>query len=211
MPNSTWTLSEFKPGDLVRIRGADDHGHYEQWNAEVTGTLRPYTIEVCILQHHTQGIARFSQQYDHVHIDSIEMHVPAQPHDLEAIAIAWKHLGYIPLDETDFWTHGVPIHPAYPVPCFSPTYSAILARIYAQSNTPHLDALIDDDPHQSEIDWASSSDDDDELFTVATDDSHFVRETHAAVQQMSQRYCITDTPRQKSVRDFLNYLHYKYR
>jgi hypothetical protein len=86
-------------------------------------------------------------------------------------------------------------------------YEQLLRDIYADTD---IDCSHLFDPEDDEEYDAESSESDEEEFTEAQDDSTFVRETHEAVRAMSERYCITDTHRQKSVRDFLNYLHYKY-
>lgn len=199
-------LQDVTNGDLVRVLGVNDAGEEEHWNAEVVGILRPDTLEVSYVEQTFPGIARFKEHIDEVQMDSVEIHVPVDANDLMSIARGWKHLGYLPLDEHDLWIHGEDIYEEYSFPHLGQHYTDMLRTIYENSDvdcSQIFDAESDDDEY--EFDAES-----DEPFTEAPETNQFVRDTHDAVRAMSERYVVSDNERQKSVRDFLNFLHYKY-
>jgi len=209
-PHVQFELSEITPGDLVRVVGRTEEGEIQKWDAEVTGTLRPNTVEVYFIEESYPGISTFRHTHDEVDIQTLELHVPVDADNLKSIAEGWKHLGYIPLDEHDFWMHGKEIYAEYSFPHLGEHYINILRELYADSDLD-TSAIFDADSEESEYeDELNSSASQDEPFCRAEETSEFVRETHAAVRAMSERYCISDNKRQKSVRDFLNHLHYKY-
>ena len=129
---------------------------------------------------------------------------------LRSVAEGWKQLGYVPLDEDDLWTHGEDIAPEYAMPFLSDDYCAMIRDLYGDGSCACLVGEPSDDSEwDPDCDFIVPDDLGDE-FTEAAEDSEFVRETHAAVRAMSERYVIGDNVRQRDVRNFLNALHYKY-
>jgi len=216
-------LSEITDGDLVRVVGTDDEGGDCRWNAVVVGTLRaagatPDTLQVSYAERQYDGIALFRDCVDEVDLAAVELHVLVNPESLRSIAEGWRYLGFTPLDENTLWVHGESICPSYGVPYLSVDYCRMLRDIYGDDTPPGFDDLFgeesewEEDSHELEDleDLESLVAIVDEPFTEAAENSEFVRETHAAVRAMSERYVIGDTSRQQDVRNFLNSLHYKY-
>ena len=208
-------LDEITPGDLVRVLGVGDDDAEEHWDAVVTGTLhaaggKPDTVEVCFLEPRLPGIASFRVCADEVDLATVEMHVRVDAESLRSVAEGWKQLGYVPLDEDDFWIHGEDIAPHYGIPYLSEDYGAMIRDIYGDDSCDHLvGAASEDSEWDPDCDFIVPDDLADE-FTEAAESSEFVRETHAAVRAMSERYVISDNTRQRDIRNFLNALHYKY-
>lgn len=215
--------SEFDIGDLVEMKGTNGpiYGQVvDVWeeSEEIGVTQLKKTSDDALFLH--------SDEMDVQPVACVQQHIPVNcDFDLDsshaqyaALVEAWKHVGFIPLDDETLWKH--PISPVEhrDLPILSRAQEEIIKEAWG-ANLDHggswstfFQTIEDSDNDVSGEVFARavSISDEDEAFTRAVSRDEFVTDMHADVRYMNQRININDTKRQAEVRAFLNHLHTQY-
>ena len=93
----TFTVDQIKDGDLLKVKGENEHGEEETWYAEKIGVSTEGEIEVYFMSPTGENDEwEYDKDYSLIPIESVMEHVPNNM----GYKIAWKKLGFIKISTT---------------------------------------------------------------------------------------------------------------
>ena len=164
----------YSEGDLLKVLGVTDSGVEEQWYAEVVGVLSDErSLEVFWLEPGADRVYRFSEDWDTISYDSVELHVPVSSKTRKAYLEAWSSLGFVAGGDGESF-------------CRKEDEATVSLPIGDCDTDDEEEESLDAPRGRKELQGYESDDGfvvpDDEAFTFAEADNDYVRETHEVVR-----------------------------